>query len=238
MAKRIYAKHKPFFRGKEQKQYNVINMYAEILEEEENPWMIFASKFINAEQRVSFPIKDITKIKTEEFINVIEDYNDKVIFLKYLIRMKDFNPLTDYVPLDKLGPHWSKLLDNLYAKANERKQLVEKMNENRQRLFLGNKIGELYIVEDLNVGNAPFEEKRYLDFFVIYDKKRQFFMIKTTPLDYNRLDLTEVNNKLEEIFPNRFFKHGGNFFIKNQKGILLSQKQFDKILKSDIFTFQ
>ena len=236
MGKKIYSKDKTFFKVKKPKEnYNVVDMYAEILDEKENPWVQFASKFIDTTKHLIYPIKDINQVKVEESISYITDFNDKVLFIKYLMNLKDFNPLTDYIPVDQLGPHWGKLFEEIKVKVDERNKIITEMEKHKKTIVYNNRIGELYIVNNLSLKNIPFDEKRSLDFYIIYDEQNKFFMIKTTPLDYVRMDLSEIEQKLEELLPNRFFRHGGNFFLKNKKGILLSKKQLNKILNLNIF---
>lgn len=218
--------------------------------------------YIKTDLNIDNPMRLIIAVKGDKLINSWSEYIDKVIYqnektelnqmedlknilsyidkkqtrdslVKALMKIKEYNPMKDPMPLDLLPQNFAVLVRKIQNEIQYKLESVKKLHI-QERFFIVD--GTRYRAAVLEFTKENYNKEIFdsgYDMIVLHKEGR--FLINSNPdLKMSRPNLEPLYNKLSKSEPNKWFLYGNGYMLKtereatshfNLKQILLFLKQ-------------
>ena len=209
--KKVYSKIKEPFIRTDKEISNPMEMLEEIFHIE-NIWSNYISSVIYKGNDTDVPYA----YNLINILNEIKDDNLKTYIISFLMKIEDFNPFTDKVPIDKFPTNYKNMLIKIISILKKKNDKIEKLIEKQGFITLDNKKYSflLQVNPQENINKELF--KRGIDTTLIY-KNKGIYVFSSNPSLINRPKVVFIFNKLDKMEPNVWTLYGNPYVFKTVK---------------------
>lgn len=205
--KRIYAKDKTPVLETSFKIDNPMRLVM-ALQKKENIWSEYIDRIIyRGEQTGQKPDEDLNYV-----LKHIKDKKTRRSILGFLMKVEDYNPFTDAIPLDKVPENYKVYLSKIQSRIRFNIDNVHDLNlQQRDFVYEGTKYkGVVTEFTKENFNNEIFA----MGFdFIILQKEGRFLFNSNPKLKHHRPNLTALFERLIVSEPEKWYLHGSGYIL-------------------------